>query len=139
MGDDARQILHADPRQAVNRIDTAGDPDGLKPIWNKMPETASRLRGRIEAVLTPLRSMAGSTGRESGAVEKLARPQLAPPYSASSTEDRRAVKRGSHAAMPYAEVPGFMERLKDAPGVAALALRFTILTAREPAKPSARM
>ena len=38
------------------------------------------------------------------------------------------VKRGNHAAMPYADVPAFMAKLSETPGVAAKALMFTILT-----------
>lgn len=39
------------------------------------------------------------------------------------------LERGNHAAMPYADVPAFMTRLDEAPGGAARALAFTMLTA----------
>ena len=39
------------------------------------------------------------------------------------------LKRGHHKALPYEDVPAFMERLRGQPGMAARALEFTILTA----------
>ena len=42
---------------------------------------------------------------------------------------RQKLTRGHHAAMPYADVPGFVAELRDRKGMAALALEFTILNA----------
>jgi integrase len=94
----------------------------LQPIWQEKPETASRLRGRIESVLDSAR-VAGHIGdrepnpaRWSGHLEML----LPKPGKLS---------RGHHAAMPYQEIPGFMKRLAGQDSMAALALRFLVLTA----------
>jgi integrase len=92
----------------------------LKPIWSKKPETASRVRGRIERVL----DAAKAEGLRSG--ENPARwrghlDQLLP--------KRQRLTRGHHAAMPYAEVSAFMVDLQDREATAAAALELTILTA----------
>jgi integrase len=92
----------------------------LKPLWNEKPETASRVRGRIERVL----DAAKAQGRRSG--DNPARwrghlDQLLP--------KRQRLTRGHHSAMSYAKVPGFMADLRSRRATAALALEFAILTA----------
>jgi integrase len=104
----------------VNMIDTAEVLRVLKPVWQKIPETASRLRGRIERVL----DAAQARGLRSG--ENPARwrghlDTLLPP--------RQKLTRGHHAAMPYHELPAFVARLRARDGVSARALEFVILTA----------
>jgi len=92
----------------------------LSPIWGKVPETASRLRGRIEAVLDAaavLNQRAGDNpARWKGHLQKLLPP-------------RRKLSRGHHAAMPWDDVPAYVQSLRDRPAMSALALEFTILTA----------
>jgi integrase len=107
----------------VDQVDTAAILSVLRPIWNTTPETASRLRGRIEAVLASAQVDGHiAEGRSNPARWKnWLDHKLASPKKIGS--------RGHHAAMPYAEVPNFMARLVETPGVAALALRLTILTA----------
>jgi integrase len=106
--------------QQVNEITTQDILDILQPLWKRVPETAMRLRGRIENVL----DAAKAKGQRSG--ENPARwrghlDQLLP--------KRQRLTRGHHVALPYDEVPTFMEELRGRPAVAARALEFTILTA----------
>jgi integrase len=106
----------------VEEIDTEAVLSVLKPIWRRTPETASRLRGRIEMVLDAARARGhiprneANPARWRGHLDKLLpkRPNLS---------------RGHHAAMPYAEVPGFLRDLKERDGFAAMALELCILTA----------
>ncbi|VTZ25970.1 Integrase family protein [Methylocella tundrae] len=106
----------------VENIETTTVLEALKPIWQTKPETASRLRGRIEAVLDAAR-VAGHTpadrlnpARWKGHLDKL----LPKPNKLS---------RGHHAAMPYLDVPRFVSRLRERETIGALALEFLILTA----------
>lgn len=105
----------------VKVIETADVIAVLKPIWNEKPETASRLRQRIEAVLDYAAAMGVRTGdnpaRWRGHLDHL----LPKPSKV------RAVKH--HPAMPYADVAAFMASLAQRDGVSARALAFTILTA----------
>ncbi|MBG0795059.1 integrase arm-type DNA-binding domain-containing protein [Methylocystis sp. H62] len=103
----------------VDQIDTAAVLAVLTPIWNEKPETASRVRGRIEAVL----DFAGAHGMRSG--DNPARWHG--PLSIMLGEQRRS--RGHFDAMPYSDVPAFMERLRKTDSVTALALEFIVLTA----------
>lgn len=105
----------------AHRIDTALVMRVLEPIWSSKPETASRLRGRIELVLDWARVHGYRTGenpaRWRGHLDKL-------------LPSRSRVKRSRHhAALPYSELPAFMVRLRQEEGVAARALEFLILTA----------
>ncbi len=106
----------------VDQIDTHAVLGCLKPIWTVKPETASRVRGRIEAVLNAARVL-GHTD------ENRANPARWKGHLDQLLSKQPALSRGNHAAMPYGEVPAFMERLKDAPGAAAKAFAFLILTA----------
>jgi integrase len=93
----------------------------LQPIWTKLPETASRVRGRIEAVL----SWAKVHGLRDG--DNPARwhghlDQLLPA--------RAKVKRVEHfTALPYDKIGNFMAELAGQQDMAARALQFAILTA----------
>jgi integrase len=106
----------------VDAVDTAAVLKVLKPLWFSVPETAARLRGRIETVLDAARALGhidenrANPARWGGHLDKL-------------LPKRQRLTRGHHAAMPYADVPAFMAKLKGAPGAAARALQFTILTA----------
>lgn len=95
--------------------------DALRPIWNEKPETAGRVRGRIEAVLdyaTPLEWRSGPN------------PARWKGHLASMLPSRSKVAAVQHhAALPWGEIGEFMAGLAGRAGVAALALRFTILTA----------
>lgn len=92
----------------------------LKPIWTTKAETASRLRGRIEKVLDHAK-VRGLRSGENPARWKGHLDHILPKAA--------KLKRGHHAAMPYADVPAFMKQVREASGVGARALEFTILTA----------
>ncbi len=92
----------------------------LRPIWITKAETASRLRGRIERVL----DAAKAKGLRSGENPARWRGHLDHLLPA-----RRRLTRGHHAALPYADAPGFMADLRRRDGAGAQALAFTILTA----------
>jgi integrase len=104
----------------VDEVDTEAVLGVLRPVWQRAPETASRLRGRIEAVLDAARAQGLRQGenpaRWRGHLDKL-------------LPRRQNLSRGHFAAMPYAEVAAFMAALRGLEGMAALALEFTILTA----------
>jgi integrase len=93
----------------------------LDPIWNAKPETASRLRGRIEAILdwaTVRQFRAGNNpARWKGQLDK-----LLPAQGKFST-----VKH--HAALPFVEIGQFIGKLREQEGIGAAALEFAILTA----------
>jgi integrase len=92
----------------------------LKPHWQRIPETAARLRSRIEKVLDAARAKGYREG-ENPARWRGHLDTLLPP--------RQKLTRGHYAAMPYAELPAFMTRLRACEGMAAQALEFAILTA----------
>jgi integrase len=93
----------------------------LEPIWRTKPETATRVRGRIEAVLDYARAREWRSGenpaRWRGHLANLlpARGKVAPVEH--------------HAALPWAEIGDFLPALRAQAGVAAKALEFAILTA----------
>lgn len=105
----------------VQLIDTTLVMKVLEPIWSVKPETANRLRGRIETVLD------WATARGYRRSENPARwrghlDMLLPARS-------KVRKIQHHSALPYPELPAFLVKLREQDGVAARALEFTILTA----------
>jgi integrase len=107
-------------RLPVGKITTDDVLSVLKPLWNEKPETASRLRGRIERVLDAARAQGLRSG-ENPARWRGHLDQLLP--------KRQRLTRGHHAAMSYDAVPTFVIDLQARPSTAALALEFAILTA----------
>ena len=93
----------------------------LKPIWATKSETASRVRMRIEAVLTAAKLMGWRSG-DNPAVYKGGLEAILPPISKV-----RQVRH--HPALPYEEAPAFMRLLRERGGISAFALEFCILTA----------
>ncbi|HEV2561092.1 MAG TPA: integrase arm-type DNA-binding domain-containing protein [Rhizomicrobium sp.] len=106
---------------SVQSVDGAMVHKVLEPIWSKKPETAGRLRGRIEAVLdwaTACHYRQGENpARWKGHIENMF----------PSRSKVRKVQH--HAALPYSEIGAFMSALEAQEGLGALALRFAILTA----------
>jgi hypothetical protein len=106
----------------VDAVDTAAVLTVLTPIWNRAPETASRLRGRIEAILDASRVLGHvDTNRANPARWKGHLQKVLP--------KPRKLTRGHHAAMPYRDVPAFVARLRENPTAANKALEYTILNA----------
>jgi integrase len=91
----------------------------LQPIWKDKPETASRVRGRVERVL-------------GWAIAAKLRPPINPARLKDNLQPllgKRNKKQDSHPALPYIQISEFLAELRQQPGVAARALEFTILTA----------
>ena len=105
----------------VQAVDTPDVLRVLAPLWDTRIVTAERLRGRIETVLSHATVLGYRVGpnsaRWTGHLDHL----LAKPSRAHRIEH--------HAALPHAELPGFMAELRQCDGVAFRALEFTILTA----------
>lgn len=106
----------------VNAVTTADVLGVLTPVWTATPETASRLRGRIELVLDAARALgqipegAANPARWRGHLDKLL--------------PRRAARSKTHfAAMAWRRVPAFVAELRQQESVSARALEFLILTA----------
>lgn len=106
--------------KAVDAITTEDVLGVLKPIWQTKPETASRLRGRIERVL----DAAKAKGHRSGENPALWRGHLS-----SLLPKAKKLSRGHHLAMDYRDVPAFVTALRMRMATSARALEFTILTA----------
>jgi integrase len=105
----------------ISQIETQDVLDLLKPIWHEKPETAARVRGRIERVI----EYANASGKRSWAPNPAAwkghlRAVLPAPAKLS---------RGHHPAMPYADVPAFFQALAGVDGMSARGLEFLVLTA----------
>lgn len=91
----------------------------LKPIWLDKPETAQRLRGRIERVLDAAKVLGHRSGEN---------PAQWRGHLSHLLPGARKLSRGHHAAAPWREVPGLMAKLRGLDSVSALALEWTILT-----------
>jgi len=106
---------------AVGAVDVAMVMKVIEPLWATKPETAGRVRGRIESVL----DWAKARGFREGENPARWRGHLSNLLPARSKV--RSVKH--HAALPYAEIGPFMVYLRSRGGAAANALEFLILTA----------
>ena len=104
----------------VDEVDTAAVLKVLKPVWARTPETASRLRGRIEAILNFAKAHKLRSG-ENPAVWKGNLADILP--------RRQKLSRGHYAALPYRDVPAFIAKLRERKSIQTLALEFAILTA----------
>ena len=104
---------------SVDEIKTANVLAVLQPIWLKIPETSSRLRGRIEMILNAAQSLGlipeerPNPARWRGHLSNLL------PAQPKSQEH--------HAALAYKDLPAFIAELRDRRAVAALGLEFAIL------------
>jgi integrase len=114
----AEPVIGALPVQA---IDTGLVLKVLEPIWTAKPETASRVRGRLESILDFAR-VRGHRDGENPARWRGHLDKLLPAHS-------KVRKVAHHAALAYAELPAFWKSLREQEGTAARALEFLILTA----------
>jgi integrase len=108
-------------RLPVAAIDKALVLKAIEPIWYTKTETASRVRGRIEAVLDFAKTRSYRTGDNPAAWDG----NLVHALPARST----IAKVDHHAALPFTELPNFMSQLAARAGIAARALEFTIFNA----------
>lgn len=94
--------------------------DSVRPIWTSKPETASRVRGRIERVLDAARAQGLRSGEN---------PARWKGHLDAILPKPKKLSRGHHAALKYVEAPRFMGDLRARDSLSARALEFTILTA----------
>jgi integrase len=105
----------------VGSVDTGAVVKIIEPLWCEKTETASRLRGRIEAVLDYAKARGWREG-ENPARWRGHLDQLLPKRS-------KVQRVEHHAALPWREVGAFMQRLRHTFGVSARCLEFLVLTA----------
>jgi integrase len=103
---------------AVSDIDTPHILKVLEPMWQRTPESASRLRGRIEAVL----GLATVRGFRTGDNPARWKNHLALTLSTKKTV-------GHHAALPFADMPKLVAELRGIDALDARALEFLICVA----------
>jgi integrase len=104
----------------VADIGTAHVLKVLEPIWQDKPETASRIRGRIETVLDAAKARGYREGEN---------PARWRGHIAQILPARPRLTRGHHKALPFEAVPELVAQLRMREAMAALALEFVILTA----------
>jgi len=93
----------------------------LEPLWNGPTETAWRLRGRIEKVIDWATFRGYCTGENAARWKGHLAFQLPHPGKI------RAIRH--HPALPYREIPEFLQKLRKHRGTVAVALEFTLFTA----------
>lgn len=105
----------------VGAVDTTLVTRALRAIWHAKPETASRVRGRVERILDWARVSGYREGdnpaRWRGHLDKIL------------PKKSKVKKVRHHPAMPYSDVPAFMAALRANGSISARALEYTILTA----------
>ena len=106
---------------SVQSIDTTLVLKALEPIWAVKPETASRVRGRVEAI-PDWAKVRGFREGENPARWRGHLAMILPPRS----KVRKVVH---HASLPYKEIGAFMADLRAREIISARALEFAILTA----------
>jgi integrase len=107
-------------RMSVADIGTADVLAILQPIWLEKTETAKRLRGRIEKIL----GWAATSGYRTGTNPATWRGHLENLLAKPSK-----IKKTVHQpALPYVEIPGFLQQLRSRSGITPLALEFAVLT-----------
>lgn len=105
----------------VSVIETVHVVNILEPLWTSKTETASRLRGRIEAVL----DWATARGYRKGENPARWKGHLSSILPAAG----RVKRTVHHSALDYRQVSDFFRSLNKIEGLGAQALRFLILTA----------
>ena len=105
----------------VDQVELAHIVQVLEPIWTTKTETASRLRGRIEAVI----AWATVSGYRAGDNPARWKGHL----DAVLPKPGKVRKVKHHAALPWHELPVFMSELRKREGMGAKALEFAIITA----------
>jgi integrase len=105
----------------VKDIDTGMVMQVIEPIWHQKPETAGRLRGRVETILDWAKARGYRDGdnpaRWRGHIQNLL------------PRKTKVRKVKHHPAMAYGDVPAFMDGLRQRTSISARALAFTVLTA----------
>ena len=123
------QPLHDTP---VDQIGVEDVRSILTPIWRRAPETASRVRVRIAAIVDhamPVDSMQPNPAL-------LLAKRFAKVKEAGKLDRKtgKIVPRGNFPALPYKDAPAFVARLREMDSVAARGLEFLLLTASRTAE-----
>jgi integrase len=101
----------------VDSVDAGDLLDALQPLYTAIPETARRVRQRLDVVY------------DYAILKKMA---VTNPASAIRRMLRQRQEKGQYRALPYAELPKLFSELRECEGMAARALEFLILTASRP-------
>jgi integrase len=107
---------------SVAEITTAHILGALKPIWTSVPETARRVRNRVELILSYATAHGWRTGDNPASWQIL--KNLLP--------DMRGNSQKHLAAVPYKDLPALMTRLRQDTAAASRGLQFCILCASRP-------
>ena len=101
---------------AVSEVDGPQVRDALVAIWLEKPETARRVRQRIVTVID-------------WAIAKGYRTLALPLAAVNKSLPKVRVKAAHHNALPYAQLPAFLSRLRERESIGRLAFEALILTA----------
>ena len=102
----------------------------LQPLWSTKPETASRLRGRMEAVFDYAAALSlRPRGFNPAAWRGNLQPLLSSPNKMKARLREAGGDDGHHPALPFKRIGAFMAALASRPATSAVALRFGVLTA----------
>ncbi len=105
----------------ISAIETGDITKIIEPLWATKPETASRIRGRIEVILDYGRVMGWRDGEN---------PARWKGHLANILPARAKVQRVKHhAALPWEKIASTVIKLRASKGIAARAVEFAILTA----------
>ncbi|MEZ1440268.1 integrase arm-type DNA-binding domain-containing protein [Pseudomonas putida] len=104
----------------VDEVDTDHILQILNPIWTQKPETAARVRNRLELVLDAAKARRLRTGEN---------PALWRGHLDKLLPRRRLADRGNHAALPWQQLPSFMAALKSSADLSSIAVELTVLCA----------
>ncbi len=113
----AYPVVGEKPISAITKVDVLAI---LEPIWLTKNETASRLRGRIEAIIDYAKAKEYFEGDNPASWKGMLKPLLPMPS--------KVQKQKHHAALPYLEIQAFISDLQKRAGISARALEFSILT-----------
>lgn len=115
------------PRIGTRPVVSIGKADVLEiliPIWQAIPETATRVRGRIETILDYAKQRDWRAGKNPAAWKGNLQHALANRSKMARVEH--------HAALPWKRIAEVMGKLDASDGTGALAVRFVALTAARP-------
>lgn len=107
-------------QKALDQIDTDDILKVLKPIWQIKTETSTRLRGRLEKILSAATTKGLRVGVNPAQWKNHLEHWLPQP--------KKLKKVRHHPALHYKEISNFIKKLQGREGVATLALEFCILT-----------
>ena len=108
-------------KKHLDQIDTDDVLKVLNPIWHNKTVTASRLRGRLEWILASAATLKLRSGLNPATWRGHLETILPKPNKIKNEQH--------HKALPYADLPEFMKKLREMDSMSAIALEFVILNA----------